>query len=65
MSEVLLNWDPEIFPDPEQFRPGRWLTGDPVAERAKKLFVAFGVGNRTCVGKEYAHADLSYSLVCR
>lgn len=70
MSEMLLNWDPSVFPDPTRFEPERWLGGDAVTERAKKLFVGFGVGNRTCVAKEYALPTLlstvqgSYNIFC-
>ncbi|KAI0127554.1 cytochrome P450 [Xylariales sp. AK1849] len=60
MSEMLINWDPSVFPEAARFQPSRWLGDDPVIERAKKLSVGFGVGNRTCVAK-----DLSLSVMTR
>lgn len=39
--------DPKIFPDPETFRPERWLN-DPV--RLSRYQVCFGKGSRQCIG---------------
>lgn len=44
--------DESVFPDPDAFRPERWLQPEGDAER-KRLFFAFANGGRGCVGKQY------------
>ena len=43
--------DEGVFPDPDTFRPERWLEENGEAER-KRLFFAFANGGRGCVGKQ-------------
>lgn len=43
--------DQDVFPEPDLFRPERWLEEGGAAER-KKLFFAFANGGRGCVGKQ-------------
>lgn len=47
--------DKAVFPDPDTFRPDRWLEPKGDAER-KRLFFAFATGGRGCVGKQYVVA---------
>ncbi|KAM7205045.1 Cytochrome P450 [Rhypophila sp. PSN 637] len=42
---------PEVFPDPDSFRPERWLEVEGDAERRRHFF-AFANGGRGCVGKQ-------------
>ncbi|KAK3375051.1 cytochrome P450 [Podospora didyma] len=53
--------DHNVFPNPDDFSPDRWLepTGD--AER-KRLFFAFANGGRGCVGKHLALAEMKLLL---
>ncbi|KAK4157148.1 eukaryotic translation initiation factor 5 [Chaetomidium leptoderma] len=55
--------DQTVFPDPNTFKPERWLDqpnkGD--AER-KRLFFAFANGGRGCVGKHLALAEMKMLL---
>lgn len=57
--------DPDIYPDPENYRPDRWL--DPSFPTYKeplslhpmvKGHSGFGWGKRTCVGQDYTEAVL-------
>jgi cytochrome P450 len=41
-----------VFPEPDAFRPERWLAPEGDAER-KRRFFAFASGGRGCVGKQY------------
>ncbi|KAK4168156.1 Pisatin demethylase [Cladorrhinum sp. PSN259] len=51
--------DPELYgPDPEVYRPERWLEGDKrTAELESGMFV-WGVGPRICLGKDIAVMEL-------
>lgn len=43
--------DQAVFPDPDAFKPERWLSEKGDAER-KRLFFAFANGGRGCVGRQ-------------
>ncbi|KAF4448037.1 trichodiene oxygenase [Fusarium austroafricanum] len=53
MSAYLLHTDPQVFPEPHQFRPKRWLdkNGQRNRDLDKHLF-SFGKGSRQCVGMQ-------------
>jgi len=46
----LAQHNPEVFPDPDAFRPERFLNG----QRYEHAYFPFGFGDRTCVGKPFA-----------
>ena len=50
--------DARYFPEPDRFRPERWLAPQP--ERPKYAFMPFGAGSRGCVGETFARM----SAVC-
>lgn len=52
LSLSLLHSDPAQYPEPEQFRPERFLTGAPPAD----LFLPFGGGPHRCLGASFAQA---------
>lgn len=41
----------DLFPEPDGFKPERWLQGDGDADRRRLLF-AFANGGRGCIGKQ-------------
>jgi cytochrome P450 len=43
--------DEAVFPDPDVFKPDRWLDEKGDAER-RRLFFAFANGGRGCIGKQ-------------
>ncbi|KAI9035581.1 cytochrome P450 [Aspergillus affinis] len=44
--------DPDAFPEPDVFRPERWLESSPAQlQNMDKAFFNFGAGSRSCVGK--------------
>ncbi|MCB9703764.1 MAG: cytochrome P450 [Myxococcales bacterium] len=54
LLSYVVHRDPRWYPEPEVFRPERWLA--PAGERAPPRFayLPFGGGNRTCVGNHFA-----------
>jgi cytochrome P450 len=53
-SPYLTHRLPELWGDPEAFRPGRWADGEP----APYSFVPFGGGGRRCIGFALATLEL-------
>ncbi len=45
--------DPEVYENPEEFIPERWLP-DSIASKAKKNWLVFGTGPHVCLGQIYA-----------
>jgi cytochrome P450 len=52
LRDVLL--DPNVFDDPEEFRPERWLPTNPNLEQLNKGYQPFSRGSRMCLGMKYA-----------
>ncbi|KAI0395230.1 cytochrome P450 [Xylariaceae sp. FL0594] len=58
-----ISLDPEIFPEPREFRPERWLPGsNPDIDRCNRYLVPFGRGSRMCLGFNLAYAELYITL---
>jgi cytochrome P450 len=57
MSGYYVLWDPEIFTNPGEFRPERWLEPD-AREKLDPYYIPFGRGSRSCVGINLAYAEL-------
>lgn len=52
MTSMINHWNTELFPDPDNFIPERWLVdGQPNYKLQKKL-IAFGKGSRSCIGEQ-------------
>ena len=60
VSPWLLHHDPRWWPEPESFRPERWLDDDP--ERPRYAFIPFGGGPRVCIGEPFARLEASMLL---
>jgi cytochrome P450 len=48
---------PEVFPEPEEFRPERF-TPDAKAALPKGAYVPFGGGSRTCIGMRFGQLEI-------
>ncbi|KAL1722322.1 cytochrome P450 [Schizophyllum commune] len=55
-----LHRDPAVFPDPDEFRPERWLDGDTIAMNAQ--LSPFGFGTRVCAGQHLAQMMMRMGL---
>ena len=60
VSPWLLHHDPRWWPEPEAFRPERWLADDP--ERPRYAFIPFGGGPRVCIGEPFARLEAAMLL---
>jgi cytochrome P450 len=47
--------DPQWWPEPDEFRPERWLERDP--QRPRYAYFPFGGGPRQCIGNGFAEAE--------
>ncbi len=50
--------DPEIYPDPEEFKPERFLNPDGTVRDDPTLSLAFGAGKRGCPGRHVVDATI-------
>lgn len=53
---ALIHRDPEVFPEPDEFRPERFLGED--AARVNRYWQPFGGGRRYCVGAQLALMEM-------
>lgn len=54
---VALQRDASVWADPQRFDPQRWITG-----KGAKPFLAFGVGEKSCIGQQLAMVEVTYIL---
>ncbi len=57
-SHFLTHHQPELYPEPEKFRPDRWLTIEP----SQYEYMPFSAGPRMCIGTNFAMQALKISL---
>lgn len=58
MNTSLVHSNPEYFPEPEKFNPGRFLNETRTKVSVPKQFIPFGTGQRVCLGDELARKEL-------
>jgi cytochrome P450 len=54
-SPWVVHRDPRWWPEPDRFRPERWL--DPAPERPRFAYFPFGGGPRQCIGNDFADLE--------
>ncbi|RAH64627.1 benzoate 4-monooxygenase cytochrome p450 [Aspergillus aculeatinus CBS 121060] len=56
--------DETAFPDPERYRPGRWLVQEKndTTSRRDDYYIPFSKGASTCIGNHFAYLELYLSL---
>ena len=57
VSRAILH-DPELYPDPEEFKPERFLNQDGSVRDDPTLSLVFGVGKRICPGRHFVDATV-------
>jgi cytochrome P450 len=50
--------DPEAYPEPDKFKPERFLNDDGTVRDDPMLSLAFGVGKRICPGRHLVESTL-------
>ena len=58
MTSVHIHDDPTLFPEPQSFKPERWIK----SPEMKKYLIAFSRGSRNCIGMHLAYAELYLAL---
>ncbi|KIM92738.1 hypothetical protein OIDMADRAFT_36363 [Oidiodendron maius Zn] len=61
VNSWVIHRDSDIFaPDPTTFRPERWIETSPERlELMEKAYIPFGLGTRTCVGKNILMLEMT------
>ncbi|OTA91469.1 hypothetical protein M434DRAFT_76133 [Hypoxylon sp. CO27-5] len=65
----IMQRDPDIFPEPDVFKPERWINADPNhLVRMNRAWIAFGAGRHSCSGQHISMLEITKlipSLVLR
>lgn len=62
MNPYVLQYDSEVFPEPNTFKPERWLeseTNDDQLKQMNRSFLAFGHGAHTCSGRHISILEVT------
>lgn len=51
MSSIIHHRDEQLFPNPEDFKPERWLLDDKRNHQLERNLLSFGKGTRSCIGQ--------------
>jgi cytochrome P450 len=57
-----MHMDPSIFPEPDKFKPERWLRADGSVDVETTPIQTFGFGKRVCPGVHLAEASLFLTI---
>ncbi|KAF5869064.1 putative cytochrome p450 protein [Botrytis fragariae] len=57
MTTLLMHTDEKLYPDPIQFKPGRWMDID-ARRKHDKIYAAFSKKTRICLGMNLAGAEM-------
>ncbi|KAL9582650.1 MAG: hypothetical protein Q9212_003172 [Teloschistes hypoglaucus] len=60
MTPLHVHQNKDLFPEPHQFKPDRWLI--PEQQHLRRYLVAFAKGKRACLGRHIAWAELYLTL---
>ena len=51
--------DPEVYSNPQEFDPTRWLDPNGTAQSNPRNYLVFGSGPHKCIGIEYATMNMA------
>ncbi|KAK2810032.1 hypothetical protein FQN50_003225 [Emmonsiellopsis sp. PD_5] len=52
MTSMINHWNKELFPNPDEFVPERWLVNGQPNYKLQKMLLSFGKGSRSCIGEK-------------
>jgi cytochrome P450 len=52
MTSMINHWNKDLFPNPDEFLPERWLVDGQHNYPLSKKLIAFGKGSRVCIGEQ-------------
>ncbi|RGP67090.1 cytochrome p450 [Fusarium sporotrichioides] len=61
-STYFMHTDPKIFPEPEKFKPERWIEAAEKKIPLKKYITNFSQGSRQCIGYTMAFAEMYLAM---
>ena len=54
--------DPQVYPEPDELKPERWLDSEGSANKNPRNYLVFGSGPHKCIGLEYAMSNIALVL---
>ncbi|KAM0405844.1 hypothetical protein HYE67_010176 [Fusarium culmorum] len=58
MTSMISHWNEELFPEPDEFLPERWLENGKPNYKLQKFLISFGKGSRACIGENLAYCEV-------
>lgn len=58
LSSFVMQRDPDVFPEPEKFHPGRFLDKAQDGMGNAYTFIPFSAGPRNCIGQKFATLEM-------
>lgn len=52
MTSMINHWNRDLFPNPDEFTPDRWLVDGQPNYQLQKTLISFGKGSRSCIGEK-------------
>nr|AQY60265.1 CYP3117C1 [Locusta migratoria]AVL92823.1 CYP450 [Locusta migratoria] len=62
VASFLTHRDPDLYPEPDKFDPGRFLPGGSATSRKPFSYIPFGAGSRVCLGSSFATLEMKVTL---
>ncbi|KAL6762817.1 cytochrome P450 [Haematococcus lacustris] len=62
LSPYALHRQPDLFPEPDAFKPERFLEGGSAAALPRFQYIPFGGGGRSCIGSTFAMYEMKVLL---
>ncbi|KAK3096703.1 hypothetical protein FSP39_002562 [Pinctada imbricata] len=59
-QNIVVTRNPDIFDDPDEFKPERWLRNTDERHRNvhSHALLPFGIGSRSCIGRRFAEMEM-------